>query len=147
MKKFSISGDNCSINISIHKYERLEGNIESDLNWISAIIESDFVHFKCLYNASLTTYDLEDLQREICDLINEKKNRFQFQADEDGLCFSVETNKIGNYVVKGYLKNIAMARVILNFEFESNYSYMNNTKKQLENVMSEFKIKKLIDQV
>lgn len=135
-----IEGNGGSILIEVFGYENVAASNESDANWLRARIKIFAGPFSGVIDAALTTQDFFYFDRELAEVLRTFKGKAVFQTDEDWLCFEVEMGSLGTANVRGTAKAIG-SRSSLMFSFNTDQSYLTNTKRAVAEVTEKFSIR------
>jgi hypothetical protein len=136
-----ISGHGGSISIEVLGYENTAATNESDANWLKSRIRIVAGPFSGELDASLTTQDFVYLERELTDVLRTFEGKATFQTDEDWLYFQIEMGSRGAAIISGALKANSGSRTSLSFSFETDQSYLTQTKHALAQVLKCFPIR------
>ena len=140
MISMPIEGTGGSILIEVLGYENAATSNESDANWLRCRIKIATGPFSGEIDAALTTQDFAYFERELTEVLRTLKGKATFQTDEDGLRFEVEMGSRGVAMVSGAAKAKGGSRASLSFSFETDQSFLAQTKRALAEVVEHFPV-------
>lgn len=135
-----IKGNGGSISIDVLGYENAAASNDSDANWLRSKIKVAAGPFSGETDAALTTQDFVYFERELAEVLRTLKGKATFQTDEDALRFEVEMSSRGTATVSGAAKAGGGLQASLRFSFETDQSYLAQTKRALAEVTENFPI-------
>ena len=69
---------------------------------------------------------------------HELKGKATFSSSEKNLKFELDINKLGQIIIQGYFQELASEENILQFEFESDQSYLEQTLQELKKIVDHY---------
>lgn len=135
-----IEGSGGSISIEVLGYENPTASNDSDANWLRSRIRIAAGPFSGETDAALTTQDFVYFERELAEALRTLKGKATFQTDEDSLRFDVEMSSRGAATVSGAVKAGGGSQASLRFSFETDQSYLAQTKRALGEIVEHFPV-------
>jgi hypothetical protein len=135
-----IKGDDGSISIEVVGYENATAGNDSDANWLTCRIEISAGPFRGQFDASLTTQDFADFRRQLDEVLQILKGKAVFQTHEDWLCLEIVMGTRGTAKVGGVAKISGGSKTSLSFTFETDQSYLAQTKNALDLMVRDFPV-------
>lgn len=133
-----------------NEYERVEIEVISrrypdttnywDINWIDSKINVDIPGYVVEFHASLRTDELSDFLNELQLLNKNLKGNATLNNLDKYIHFECEMDRLGKMKWSGETCYPAGFGAVLNFEFNSDQSYLERLIKELEAVLSVFPI-------
>jgi len=143
MSAVTIKGDNGSILIEVLGYENAAASNDSDSNWLTSTVTVVAGAFSGQLNGSLTTQNFAYFHRELGEILGSLKGKAVFEADEEWLHFEVEMGSRGTAKVRGVAIANDGTGASLTFAFETDQTYLTQTKSALDSVVKSFPIRQL----
>ncbi len=140
MIRVPIEGTGGSISIDVLGYENAGASNESDANWLRSRTRVVAGSFAGEIDAALTTQDFAYFARELTEMLRTLTGKATFQTDEDRLRFEVEMRSRGIATVSGAVKANDVPRASLRFSFETDQSFLAQTKRALSEVAERFPV-------
>ena len=141
MISVSIAGSGGSISIEVIGYESPDAGNHSDANWLRSTVRVSVGPFAGDIEGSLTTQDFAYFERELSEMLRTLQGKATFQTDEDWLRVEVGMGSRGTATVSGVVKAESGSQASLRFSFETDQSYLGETKRALSEVANEFPVK------
>jgi hypothetical protein len=141
MTSVTIEGSGGSILIEVIAYENAAASNKSDANWLTSKIKVAAGPFSGEFRATLTTQDFACFDRELIELLRTLQGKATFQTDEEWLRLEIEMGSRGTCVVSGLAKSNDMPETSLKFAFESDQSWLAQTKRAVGEVLESFPVR------
>jgi hypothetical protein len=139
-KEFAVEGDGGSVAIVVQGYERRDAEDASDANWLTAHVRLKIGPFTAEYGTSITTQALVSLLNGLGRVVEDLSGTTALTTDEDDIAFEVVAAVGGAMRVSGTARRRGLPRVALQFEFQSDQSYLRRTVQQLEDLTAMFPV-------
>lgn len=136
-----IAGSGGSVTIEVIGYESPDAGNDSDANWLRSTVRVSVGPFAGDIEGSLTTQDFAYFERELSEMLRTLQGKATFQTDEDWLRVEVGMGSRGTATVSGVVKAESGSQASLRFSFETDQSYLGETKRALSEVANEFPVK------
>jgi len=129
-----IAGSGGSITIEVLGYENPGAGNDSDANWLRSKVRVVVGPFSGEVDAALTTQDFVYFERELTEMLRTLEGKATFQTDEDWLRFEIGMGSRGTATVSGAVKAGGGTQASLRFWFETDQSFLAQTKRALAEV-------------
>lgn len=140
-----IEGDGGSITIGVLGYENPVAADDSDANWLRSKVRVVVGPFSGEVDAALTTQDFVYFERELTEMLRTLHGKATFQTDEDWLRFEIGLGSRGTATVSGVVKSAGVSQASLRFSFETDQSFLAQTKRALAEVAAHFPVQSRTD--
>ncbi len=138
-----IAGIGGSIIIQVISYENPTASNDSDANWLRTAVRVSVGPFAGDIDGSVNTHDFAYFERELSEMLLTLRGKATFQTDEDWLRFEVGMGSRGTATVSGVVKARGGLQASLRFSFETDQSYLVDTKRALGEMANDFPIKQV----
>lgn len=138
--KFHLLGDGTKIAIEIIDRKYLDASDFWDGNWINSKINIEIPGYLARFNANLRTDELMTFLNQLKRMDNQMKGKAILENIEDFISLKGEMNGLGNITWTGETCYPLGTGAILNFEFESDQSFLRNLTKELEEILDRFPV-------
>jgi hypothetical protein len=138
MNEWKIEGTGARLAVRIISYERASATNQSDANWLRCKVEANFGTFSGSAEYAVTTTDLAQFEKSLHEMLDGKIKKAYFSTMEEEIGFEVDLNGRGQSTVSGFLKSPAIPRVKIEFAFQSDQSYLQQTLSALSQVNEQF---------
>lgn len=109
---------------------------EDSEDWLKANVDFEQTGFKAEFVFSMMKNDFNPFSEEL-KVINETLNgEATFSTIEDNVQINITTDGIGHLKISGYLRHPNSWNLILNFEFESDQTFLKGMLQEIENIIS-----------
>ena len=142
MIRLYIKGTNGSISIELLGYENAAAQNASDANWLKTRIKVISGPFCGEIAATMTTHDFSYFEKELIELLLNLKGKAKFQTNEEWLSFEIEIGALGTAIVRGTAKANDGSRSSLAFSFETDQSYLEQTRQLLSSITQNFPVQR-----
>lgn len=136
-----IEGGGCFVSVVVEGYEREVAEEFSDANWLKCTIKLGIGAFSAKFYATMTTQDFVEFQSDLSKSIKNLSGIATFRTDEEWLSLDIEMNARGAAHVRGAAQVHGLPKAKLNFEFETDQSYLSQTCLQLGKVVQTFPVR------
>lgn len=138
-----IGGHGACVTMEVFGYENPFAENISDSNWVSCQVKLKIREreFSVDFPASFTTHDFAQFYGELSIVVERLEGTASFVTDEQALCISVVVHGTGRGEVKGVAQVCDTPQASLNFSFESDQSFLNQTLHDLQAVIEKFPVK------
>lgn len=131
---FSVNGEGGRLTVEVLGYENSRPQTVSDANWLRARIRFDAGGCALRIEAALTTQDVKYFFDELEGVLSSLDGSASLTTHEEAIGLRVKLTKTGAAHVSGELKELGAAKVKVEFEFESDQSYLGQTLAELRGI-------------
>lgn len=135
---FALVGSGAKIEIVVDGFERPNAEDESDSEWLVASVFIQLGAVTGLYAMNLTVSDIEILLGELRQVYHELSGEASFNPDEQGLTLAITCGTGGQVSVAGTARVPGAKRILLDFAFETDQSYLGRTLDELQGVAAAY---------
>ena len=121
---FSVSGFRDGLTVNVLGYENSRPATVSDANWLRAHIQLETRGCVVRVDAALTTQDVKYFLDELEVVHSALDGTASLTTDEEAISLRVKVTKTGAAQISGELKELGSSNFKLEFEFESDQSYL-----------------------
>lgn len=141
--EIKVGGHAACVTVEVFGYENPSAEDISDANWIRCQVKVKIGEreFSADFPASLTTHDFAQFREELDTVLGSLDGTASFLTDEEALCLSVVVHGTGRAEVKGVAQVCDNPQASLNFSFESDQSFLNQTLHDLQALIEKFPVK------
>jgi hypothetical protein len=140
---FAISGDNgIRLTISILGYENEAPQTGSDANWLQAAVQFQSSSFEVQFRVALTTHDLHRFWQDLDNMLSRRETNAVLRTEEENVDLRLAFDKVGGVRVSGQLKDDRSAKLVLQFDFASDQSFLAQTQSHLLGIKQRYPIRK-----
>lgn len=125
------------VRVLVSGYEREEALTPEDANWLRCSVDVEVGGFRGAVEASFMTQDFVRFSSELDAVLDSRASKARFDTDEEALALSLEVDRAGHATVSGTLKDVD-ARASLSFSFETDITFLRETRKELQSVLAAF---------
>jgi hypothetical protein len=129
------------ISIEVDGYERPLAENQDDANWLKCIISVNAGPFSGSFKTAFTTHDFVVLHERIQNQLAEMSGDITFENTEGDLTLNINIDKKGTALMSGTVHPHKSLETSLRFEFESDQSYIEQTRRQVQAVIRKFPVR------
>ena len=136
-----VQGDRgATIRIEVRGYENPRADNQDDANWLRCWLTVAVDGFSCELDASFTTHDFVEFQHELEQVISTMAGVASFQPYEEAIRLDVKLGPSGQGSVSGLARSFSTERASLSFSFETDQTFLAQTRSELNRINREFPI-------
>lgn len=140
MNIIPIKGNEGIVSIHISGYSNPRATDSDDANWLSAEIEIAVGCFTGKYPASPTTQDFSRFQESLELVLETLSGKALFSTMEGWLQLQIDMTRRGTATVSGEAVALQAPRIALEFSFESDQSYLQETLRAVRLAVQNFPV-------
>jgi hypothetical protein len=129
------------ININVVSYSYPDSSDYWDGNWISCLVKAQIPGFVVSFPTYLRTSEIVSFYSDLVQLYDFTKDIASLVGMESNIDLQVQMDKLGKLTWKANLTYPTGHGSTLEFEFESEQSYLINLMDELKSIVEEFPIK------
>jgi hypothetical protein len=139
MATLKILGERASkLEIQVGGYTTAAPQDPYDANWLQCSVDVDVGRFRGAVEASFMTQDFIRLADHLRDVLGGSSRKASFRTMEEALSFDIEVDRAGRAKVTGQLRDIETDGCTLDFAFENDLSFLEQTSEELRQIVAEF---------
>jgi len=127
-----------SILIEVDGYERPSAEDYDDANWLKCTVAVNAGAFDGNFKTTFTTHDFVVLHERVEHQLAEMSGDITFENTEGDLTLNINMDKRGAALMSGTVHPHKYLEASLRFEFESDQSYLEQTRRQIQAVIRKY---------
>lgn len=139
--QIKIAGEQGSLTIEVHGYERPSAKDPDDANWLRCDLTIKAGPFTGAFKCALTTYDLFAFAERLKSSLAVLSGTASFQNTEQDIAFEIDFDRRGTARIQGTAQPHRSLEGSLGFRFDTDQTYLAQSLRQLEAVLRSFPVK------
>ncbi len=127
MAEWKLEGSGAQLTMEVVSYERESTVDASDANWLRCRARGTFGAFTCSSDYSIPTLDFRQFETSLREMLEGRSKQAYFSTMEEGLGLDLVLDRAGRCRISGFLRSFGMPRTKLEFTFDSDQSYLQQT--------------------
>jgi hypothetical protein len=139
--QIKLAGEQGALLVEVRGYERPATKDQDDANWLRCEVSIKVGPFGGAFKAAFTTYDLIVLAERLKRALATPSGTVSFQSTEGDIDLDIVLDKRGGAIIRGRANPNGWQGTFLQFQFESDQSYLTQTLGQIEAALRSFPVK------